>query len=348
VPFLNPYNDTRVNLALLLQDRKLLKLSLPPPKAAPAAGPGTLAPSTDYSVPFRMEDLRGLKFHTSGTPSPAPAELPGLLDGKLADEALTRIGAVQTGRCAAETPETLLDFVRAVAGEAGLADVERAMLAGKRLRMAGHCLDMSDPPQPLAVISPAGQAFAAYLGAARHFYRDQLEAAEGDFTALGASPAAWVSEAARYMIGRVHLNQAQFRAFKDFGLLDPAAVDQQKLALAMANFRSYLDAYPAGRYAASARGFFRRIDWLGRDADAFTQDLATAQNAYEVGDIVFCKVGGRYIDAHKITKKADDGRYLISNTAATTMAGRARTMVAWSRPRTRTAEREGSKGETRH
>lgn len=33
---------------------------------------------------------------------------------------------------------------------------------------------------------------------------------------------------------------------------------------------------------------------------------------YEVGDIVFCKVNGRYIDAHKITKKFD-GKYMISN-----------------------------------
>jgi hypothetical protein len=283
VPFLNPYNDTRVNLALLLQDRKLLTLSLPPPQAAPAASPGALAPSTDYSVPFRMEDLRGLKIYSSDTPSPAPApaELTGLLarlqlDGTLADQALTRIGAVQTGRCAAESPQTLLDFIRAVAGEAGLADAERAMLAGERLRMAGRCLDMADPAQPLAATSSAGQAFAAYLGAARHFYRDQLEEAEGDFAALGASPAAWVSEAARYMIGRVHLNQAQVGAFKDFGLLDPAAVDGQKLALAKTDFRGYLEAYPAGRYAASARGLFRRIDWLGRDADAFTQDLAAA------------------------------------------------------------------------
>ncbi len=39
----------------------------------------------------------------------------------------------------------------------------------------------------------------------------------------------------------------------------------------------------------------------------------TRQDAYEVGDIVFCKVRGRYIDAHKITKKASDGRFLISN-----------------------------------
>jgi len=34
---------------------------------------------------------------------------------------------------------------------------------------------------------------------------------------------------------------------------------------------------------------------------------------YGVGDIVFCKVRGRYIDAHKITKIDSQGRYMISN-----------------------------------
>lgn len=37
------------------------------------------------------------------------------------------------------------------------------------------------------------------------------------------------------------------------------------------------------------------------------------QETYQVGDIVFCKVRGRYIDAHKITKIGSDGQYLISN-----------------------------------
>lgn len=37
------------------------------------------------------------------------------------------------------------------------------------------------------------------------------------------------------------------------------------------------------------------------------------QDGYEVGDIVFCRVRGRYIDAHRITRKGADGRYLISN-----------------------------------
>ena len=40
------------------------------------------------------------------------------------------------------------------------------------------------------------------------------------------------------------------------------------------------------------------------------------QDKYEIGDIVFCKVKGRYIDAHLITKIDGDGlhaRYMIAN-----------------------------------
>ncbi len=37
------------------------------------------------------------------------------------------------------------------------------------------------------------------------------------------------------------------------------------------------------------------------------------RSTYDIGDIVFCKVKGRYIDAHKITKIDSQGRYLISN-----------------------------------
>lgn len=34
---------------------------------------------------------------------------------------------------------------------------------------------------------------------------------------------------------------------------------------------------------------------------------------YEVGDIVFCKVKGRFIDAHKVIKKDNNKGYLIAN-----------------------------------
>ncbi len=36
------------------------------------------------------------------------------------------------------------------------------------------------------------------------------------------------------------------------------------------------------------------------------------RDEYEIGDIVFCKIKGRYIDAHLVTKK-DQDRYMIAN-----------------------------------
>lgn len=37
------------------------------------------------------------------------------------------------------------------------------------------------------------------------------------------------------------------------------------------------------------------------------------EDAYEIGDVVFSKVKGRWIDAHKITKKSPDKGYMIAN-----------------------------------
>ena len=38
-----------------------------------------------------------------------------------------------------------------------------------------------------------------------------------------------------------------------------------------------------------------------------------SEETYEVGDVVYCSCKGRRIDAHLITKKASDGRYMIAN-----------------------------------
>jgi hypothetical protein len=44
-----------------------------------------------------------------------------------------------------------------------------------------------------------------------------------------------------------------------------------------------------------------------------TINIYRKQDNYNIGDIVFAKVNGRWIDAHLITKKDEDGRYMISN-----------------------------------
>jgi SOS-response transcriptional repressor LexA len=37
------------------------------------------------------------------------------------------------------------------------------------------------------------------------------------------------------------------------------------------------------------------------------------KNNYTIGDIVFCKVRGRFIDAHKITKMDESKGFMIAN-----------------------------------
>lgn len=44
-----------------------------------------------------------------------------------------------------------------------------------------------------------------------------------------------------------------------------------------------------------------------------TLNTYQVQDEYEVGDIVFSKVRGRFIDSHKITQKSPKRGYLISN-----------------------------------
>jgi len=38
-----------------------------------------------------------------------------------------------------------------------------------------------------------------------------------------------------------------------------------------------------------------------------------SDSLFQVGDVVLCKVKGRWIDAHKITKISSKGRYMIAN-----------------------------------
>jgi hypothetical protein len=275
-----------------------------------------------------MESLRRPDPAQPDPPPPPPqqAELEKLaaklaVPGDLVGGAMTRVMAVQTGRCAAESPATVLNFAKAVADAPGLADGERAALIGERLRFAGVCLNIDEPATPLAVTSPEGLAFAAYLEGARRFYRDDLRGAETSFAALTNSPAQWVKEAATYMIGRVRLNEAQFSAFKDYGQFDPAGVVRDKLTEAKDDFRAYLKAYPSGRYARSASGFFRRIDWLAGDGAALTRDFAGA----------FADLAKTPPDADEVYALLDeiDSKYLTGNGANTAQSSDA---VAWTVP----------------
>lgn len=238
---LSPSNDTRVNLLLLLRDRHHLPVQPPTrPNDAP------LLPLFEW-----------MAFHDAWQP-PAPPS-----DDYLNGEG-SRCRSNDTGKA---------DFAAAVRAARGLTEPERTALIAARNAFNPNC---GDTPGVLAPITDTlAKPWADYLRAAAAFYDGRYDAAAPAFAALTDASDRWLAETARYMVARVELNRADADAYTDYGDLDFAKVDKAALARTATAFDRYLSAYPAGRYAGSARGLMRRVWWLGGDR----QHLAAAYAA---------------------------------------------------------------------
>jgi hypothetical protein len=247
VPFLSPGNDSRFNLQYLLFD------------ARQAGAPGAdVAPTTSpEAVLFSLHDLdalsRGGKATTDGRES----------DTMFADGEGTRCVSDAKGR---------VDFVAAAQADASLSAADKTSLADERARVGAVCAPGS-PPAGTAAVSPAAHDFVEYLAGAQAFYGGDFDHALERFGRLGKATNPWLRETARYMVGRALLNKAQVGAFKDLdGVAEPKVTDTASLTAAETELSGYLAAYPAGRYAASARGLLRRFYWLAGDASRLSAE----------------------------------------------------------------------------
>jgi hypothetical protein len=233
---LTPGNDTRVNLMLLLADRR--GEAVRDPAAAREGPPLVLFPWT------------AIANDAPRAAAPAPA-----LDWA-------------PSRCQSN-PAGAAGFLAALRANAQLAEEERQGLAAARIAFVPDCTGRPVPVEAVATRTGAGRAFASYLAAAADFYADRFDEARDRFAALAQAPDPWVRETALYMVARSEINRAQLAAFDDYGwMVEPARRDVTAARAAGAALDSYLRAYPDGRYASSARGLTRRAAWLGGDREA--------------------------------------------------------------------------------
>jgi hypothetical protein len=250
--FLSPGNDSRINLQLLMLDRR---------GPAPAR---SKADAADQAL-FTLDDFNAA---VTAEPDKAPADTAST-DSDLADGEGSRCRSNALGTSA---------FVAALNAARGLPDAERAALAKARTDLAPSCnggAQAQVAAAKLSVRSAPGRQFAGYLTGAAAFYDGDYDAAHTAFAALSSSNLPWLKEAARYMLGRVELNRAQVDAFDDFeDHPSPAKVDAGALAEAEAAFQAYLRDYPRGDYAASARGLLRRVYWLGGQPGKLSDEYA--------------------------------------------------------------------------
>ena len=240
LPMLTPGNDTRINLALLLTDGGFASLALQP-VSKDDAGLGYGA------VPFNLEAFwrafqanRGLAADGGGESAP------------VSYGSASRCDSNEGGKA---------DFLAALQESKGLSAAERGLLITARETFAPGC-NGGDTARLPEVSSPVAQQFRGYLVAARAFYEGRFGEAEASFGTLARGKQPWLREAALYMLGRCQLNYAQRNAFDSYGFPEPEKADPKALQAAEAGFSTYLKEYPAGMYAASARGLLRRIYWF--------------------------------------------------------------------------------------
>ncbi|EOX9051684.1 TPA: outer membrane assembly lipoprotein YfiO [Pseudomonas aeruginosa] len=285
LPFLAPGNDTRANLRLLLADAGHWRLVEAPPSEEEKLEGYGLVP---FGL-FRLLPGDGSQppappaASEAETPPPAPAPSPlAELARQMGAEALPEkiAGAEffegEGSRCRSNDQDSALAFLRQVR-DAGLGEAETKALANSRLDLLGACgWEQEELGGVLAqgVESAAGKAFATYLEAAANFYSGRFDEAEQGFKALQDVSQPWLKETALYLQARTLLNAAQQNAFDDMGFPELQNVDKARLEQTRSALEAYLQAYPKGLYAASAKGLQRRVHWLAGDQKLLAQDYA--------------------------------------------------------------------------
>ncbi|WP_300629013.1 outer membrane assembly lipoprotein YfiO [Pseudomonas sp.] len=273
-PFLSPGNDSRVNLRLLLADKKAAPLvpnALSEDDLAQGFGP----------VPFpvyRLVPVPAANDEPDNTADDSrTAELDTLLQplGLKREEYKTAGEAFLDGegsRCRSNDDDSATAFISQVI-KADMPPAERDLLVKARLQLLTTCDWQGQVVDAQLTPSASAQLFRTYLQAAADFYGGRFGNAQRGFAAAATSDVPWLKETALYMTARTALNQAQAEAFDEYGMPQREHVNKPALSDAEEGFLGYLKTYPQGAYVASARGLLRRVHWLANDQAKLAEDF---------------------------------------------------------------------------
>ncbi|WP_213152932.1 outer membrane assembly lipoprotein YfiO [Pseudomonas carnis] len=308
-PFLSPGNDSRVNLRLLLADKKAAPLApnaLGEDDLAQGFGPVPFpvyrlvpAPATNEEPDNKADDSRTAELDTLLQPLGIKRE-----EYKTAGQAFLN---GEGSRCRSNDDDSAAAFISQVI-KAQMPPAERDVLVKARLQLLTTCDWSRQVVDAQLTPSANAQLFRTYLQAAGDFYSGRFDYAERGFAAAATSDVPWLKETALYMTARTSLNQAQAEAFDEYGMPQREHVDKSALSDAEQRFLGYLKTYPQGDYVASARGLLRRVHWLANDdaklAEDFTWQFTEATDAQ------------RNVSVDELVEEADLKLLMVGNQAA--------------------------------
>lgn len=238
---LQPGNDTRVNLMLLMQDDRY------------GAGAGG-----QERVFFGWGELSASLYPAESKPE--------------------SYNAYMHSRC--QTNETGTDgFAQAVRSAKRLPERDRDLLISARRSLSPDCEDIAAGSEKITqmtqIQNQTGQDFVTYLTSALAFYNGDFDASTKGFSSLVKAKNDWLKETSLYMIARSELNRSQVQAFDDYGYFEgPQTVDQGAIQNAERGFNLYRKIYANGSYQQSAKGLLRRTYWLAGEAEKLSNEYA--------------------------------------------------------------------------
>ncbi|MEG1419118.1 MAG: hypothetical protein RSA95_04940 [Citrobacter sp.] len=256
IPVLSPENDSRDNLLRLLSQEKSFAL---PVQSLPA----DLTRSRDYYFAYHPQ-------WDEITP-PAAATVEQRADDTLARQMaelqiaageITTDDAEHENRHVSNNTASVSQFFAALLADTTLTVEQRQALSRARLGLlSGATAEQIVSSLATIPADSSAQQYKTYLIAAARFYEGDYANAQQNFTQLATSDRPWLAETAQYMLMRTALNKSSQNSVGEYGDFDSAKINRQDASQAQTQTQAYLQRFPQGLYADSARGMLRRINW---------------------------------------------------------------------------------------
>lgn len=284
-PTFNPNNDSRDNLLRLLSQEKSFAL---PVQSMPA----DITRSRDFYFAYHPQwdeaSPQPTAAPASGENSPLSQQMAEL--NIRADEINVNDAELEN-RHVSNNTESVSAFFAALLADSTLTAEQRQALAQARTGLLSGATreQIESSFATLPADSPA-LSYKNYLAAAASFYAGDYASAERDFTQLAKRERPWLAETAQYMLMRAALNKSSQNSVGEYGDFDIAKINREDATQAQTQAQAYLQRYPQGLYADSARGILRRINWYLQAwpqlAGLYEQTLQQSADARQLREIV--------------------------------------------------------------
>lgn len=284
-PTFNPENDSRDNLLRLLSQEKSFAL---PVQSMPA----DITRSRDFYFAYHPQWDEAAPQPAAAPASAADSPLSRqMAELNISADEINVNDAELENRHVSNNTESVSAFFAALLADPTLTAEQRQALAQARTGLLSGATreQIESSLATLPADSPA-QSYKNYLAAAASFYAGDYASAERDFTQLAKSERPWLAETAQYMLMRAALNKSSQNSVGEYGDFDIAKINREDATQAQTQAQAYLQRFPQGLYADSARGMLRRINWYLQAwpqlAGLYEQTLQQSADARQLREIV--------------------------------------------------------------